>query len=85
MRLPVALGLNVMLNVQLAPTAIFDGQSFVSAKSCQLPGAIDSAENRLWRAAGVGQSDGFRGAGCVKHLIAERNRSRVDREGEGLA
>ena len=38
MRLPVALGLNVMLNVQLAPTAIFDGQSFVSVKSCQLPG-----------------------------------------------
>ena len=38
MRLPVALGLNVMLNVQLAPPAIFDGQSFVSVKSCQLPG-----------------------------------------------
>ena len=38
MRLPVALGVNVMLNVQLAPTAIFDGQSFVSVKSCQLPG-----------------------------------------------
>jgi len=38
MRLPVALGLNVILNVQLAPTAIFDGQSFVSVKSCQLPG-----------------------------------------------
>ena len=38
MRLPVALGLNVILNVQVAPTAIFDGQSFVSVKSCQLPG-----------------------------------------------
>jgi predicted dehydrogenase len=32
-RPPVALGLKVMLNVHLAPTAILDGQSFVSAKS----------------------------------------------------
>jgi len=30
------LGLNVMLNVQVAPTAIVDGQSLVKAKSCQL-------------------------------------------------
>ena len=37
MRLPVALGVNVMLNVQLAPAAIFAGQSFVTVKSCQLP------------------------------------------------
>ena len=40
--------------------------------------AIHSAVNRLWRAAGVGHSDGSRGAGCVNHLIAELNRSRVD-------
>ena len=39
--------------------------------------AIHSAANRLWRAAGVGDSDGSRGDGCVNHLIAELNRSRV--------
>ena len=39
--------------------------------------ATYSAANRLWRAAGVGHSDGSRGAGCVNHLIAELNRSRV--------
>src|SRR5437870_12510344 len=37
--------------------------------------AIYPAANRLWRAAGVGHRDGFRGAGCVNHLIAELNRS----------
>ena len=86
MRLPVALGLNVMLNVQLAPAAIFDGQSFVSVKSCQLTRrAIDPAEHRLWRAARVGQRDGFRGARRVNHLIAERDSTRADREGKGFA
>ena len=39
--------------------------------------AIDSSANRLWRATGVGHSDGSRGAGRVHHLIAELNRSRV--------
>jgi hypothetical protein len=34
-RLPVALGLKVMANVQLAPAAIIDGQSFVCAKSAK--------------------------------------------------
>ena len=39
--------------------------------------ASHSAANRLWRAARVGHSDGSRAAGCVNHLIAELNRSRV--------
>ena len=39
--------------------------------------ATHSAANPLWRAAGIGHSDGSRGAGCVNHLIAELNRSRV--------
>src|SRR5262245_25360561 len=36
--------------------------------------ATYSAVHRLWRAAGVGHSDGCRGAACVNHLIAELNR-----------
>ena len=43
--------------------------------------ATHSAANPLWRAAGIGHSDGSRAAGCVNHLIAELNRRRVYREG----
>ena len=58
-RPPVALGVNVMLSVQLASgkhrRAIICGSEVLPLTWC----AIHSAANRLWCAAGVGHGDGL--------------------------
>ena len=72
-RVPVAVGVNVTLMVQLAPAARLAPQLFVCAKSPLLVPVISYAANRQGRSARVRERHRLSGAGRAHLLVAKRD------------